>query len=150
MKTGPRPKPLKLRLLDGDAHRERMNFREPKPAPVRPTCPAYLGTLARAEWRRLVPELMQLGLLTRIDRAALAAYCQAYGRWVEAEKVLKDKGPLYATKAGNVIISPMLSVANRAMDQMHRFLTEFGMTPASRSRIVVNPSGGDDEEGLLD
>ena len=38
----------------------------------------------------------------------------------------------------------MLWVANKAMEQCHKFLTEFGMTPASRGRISVSKPGEDD------
>ena len=51
-------------------------------------CPEHLSPAAQAEWRRLAQSLQQDGLLTQVDRAALAAYCQSYGRWVEAEQKL--------------------------------------------------------------
>ena len=134
---GPPKKPTKLKILEGNPGKRPLNMNEPQPEAGRPTCPSHLSATARTEWRRIVPELERLGLLTMIDRSALAAYCQAYGRWVQAEKVLKEKGPLYKTEKGNVITSPMLWVANKAIDQMHRFMVEFGMTPSSRSRISV-------------
>lgn len=31
-----------------------------------------------------------MGILTGINRAVLAGYCQSWGRWVEAERKLKD------------------------------------------------------------
>jgi P27 family predicted phage terminase small subunit len=78
-----------------------------------------------------------MGLLANVDRAALAAYCQAWGRWVEAERTLREKGLLYKTQRGNVITSPYLWIANKALAQMHQFLTEFGLTPSSRARLAV-------------
>ena len=51
-----------------------------------PTCPAHLCLSARAAWKRLARLLHDIGLLSGLDRSALAACCQAYGRWVEAEK----------------------------------------------------------------
>ena len=59
-----------------------------------------------------------------------------------------EKGPVSAKVkidigSGNVITSPMLWVANKAMEQCHKFLTEFGMTPASRGRISVSKPGED-------
>jgi hypothetical protein len=36
---------------------------------------------------------------------------------------------------GAIYQNPYLAVANRAMTQMRDFLTEFGMTPSSQSRI---------------
>ena len=49
-----------------------------------PPCPGHLTAAAAKEWRRVAKALHGMGVVTAIDRAALAAYCQAYGRWVEA------------------------------------------------------------------
>ncbi len=139
----PKPKPVELKILEGNPGKRKL------PEPIKPnkdsvTCPAHLSYSAKLEWNRIVPELKVLGLLTNIDRSALAAYCQAYGRWVEAEKVLKEKGPLHKTEKGNIITSPMLWVANKALEQMHKFMVEFGMTPSSRTRISAKSSESDD------
>jgi phage terminase small subunit len=32
------------------------------------------------------------------------------------------------------------------MEIMHKFLTEFGLTPSSRSRVAANPTGKEDAE----
>ena len=77
-----------------------------------------------------------MGVLTSIDRAALAAYCQAYGRWVEAEEKLKESPALYKTASGYVQQSPWLTIANKQLELMGRYMTELGMTPAARSRVT--------------
>lgn len=141
---GRKPRPTKIKILEGEKNKNRINRREPKPHPGRPTCPDHLSTAAKSEWKRIVPQLEDMGLLSKIDRTELAFYCQAYARWKKAEAVLNEKGELYKTQSGNVIISPMLWVANRAMEQCHKFLIEFGMTPASRGRISVSRPGEDD------
>ncbi len=65
----------------------------------------------------------------------MAAYSQAWSRWVKAEEMLKPSGPVVKSKTtGAIYQNPHLAVANRAMKQMRDFLTEFGMTPSSRSR----------------
>jgi P27 family predicted phage terminase small subunit len=76
------------------------------------------------------------GLLTSGDRAALAAYCSAWSRWVTAEERIQISGlVIIASKSGYPIPNPFVGIANTALDQMRKFLIEFGMTPASRSRI---------------
>jgi P27 family predicted phage terminase small subunit len=66
----------------------------------------------------------------------LAAYCQAWSRWVKAEEMLKSTGPVIKSKTtGAIYQNPYPAVANRAMKQMRDSLTEFGMTPSSRSRV---------------
>ena len=144
------PRPNKVKILEGEKNKDRIK-KEPQPSPGLPSCPDHLSKGAKAEWRRIVPELKAAGLLSKIDRTELALYCQAYDRWKEAEKMLNEKGPLFKTASGNVITSPMLWVANKAAEQCHKFLVEFGMTPASRGRI--NMSQSPDDEGwnkLLD
>ena len=72
-----------------------------------PSCPEHLtAPAARGSgggWRGL----RETGVLTAIDRAALAAYCQAYGRWVEAEERMRDT-LLFKTPSGYVQQSPWL------------------------------------------
>lgn len=85
----------------------------------------------------MVKLLIDLKLLTEIDRAALAGYCQAWARWVEAEKKIRAGGMTITTDKGNLIQSPYVGIANQAMKQMRAFLIEFGMTPSSRSRVKL-------------
>ena len=80
------------------------------------------------------------------DDAALAAYCQAFERFVEAERKIRQSGLLIKTTGGNVIQNPLVGVANRAMEIMHKFLTEFGLTPSSRTRVAANPAGKENAE----
>ncbi len=98
-----------------------------------------------------MPELEALGLLAKIDRASLAAYCQCWARWIEAEELVAEQGLVAVTDKGNVIQHPAVGIANTALGQMRAFLTEFGMTPASRTRISVKPptKGQDATEAFL-
>ena len=80
-------------------------------------------------------ELLDLGILTTVDRAVLAGYCVAYARWAEAETQVSKLGPVVKTAGGNLIQNPYLSIANKALEQMTKLAAEFGMTPSSRSRV---------------
>ena len=80
-----------------------------------------------------------LGLVTEVDKAALAGYCQAWARWVEAEEQLTRFGAVIKSPSGYPIQSPYLPIANKALDQMTRLLVEFGMSPSSRSRVDLQP-----------
>lgn len=167
MKPGTKPKPSALKKLEGNPGKRALPAHEPQPELGIPSCPAWLKGPGRLEWKRITPELYRLGLLTRIDHAALEAYCLAYGQLVEAEselarmrKVYKDEakrrkkrgsdeednllsnGMVAVTSNGNTIMEPMLSVRKQALEIMHKFLVEFGMTPASRTRV----SGGGDKK----
>lgn len=56
--------------------------------PALPAPPDHLSVEAKLEWDRVAEELYRARILTKIDRSVLAAYCQAYGRWVKAETLL--------------------------------------------------------------
>jgi len=148
---GRKPIPSKIKALRGHPDKRPHAAKgEPAPPPGLPDCPNHLSLEAKGEWARITDELAACGLLTRIDRAALAAYCQAWGRWVQAEQELKKTSLVVKTTAGNVIQNPYLSIANKAIEIMYRLLAEFGMTPSARSRIKIDgPQHEDKLEKLL-
>lgn len=75
------PKPSRMKVLTGNPGKRPLNKNEPRPDPVIPDCPPEP---AQREWARLVGELSSLNMITKLDRAALAAYCGAYAMWAEA------------------------------------------------------------------
>src|SRR5947208_16259410 len=139
---GRKPKPTSLRVLEGNPGKRALNDREPiAPAGV-PDCPDHLDDEAKAEWFRTCATLREMGLLSKADRAALAAYCVAYSRWVTAERQVRQYGTIVKSpNKGFPMKSPYLVIADQAMEMMRKYLVEFGMTPSSRSRIRVPPEG---------
>ena len=90
--AGRKPLPTKLKMLKGTAQKCRVNPNEPELAPALPEPPDFLGETAREEWLRKAPVLVRMGVLTEGDDAALAAYCQAFERFVEAERKIRQSG----------------------------------------------------------
>ncbi len=144
MKPGTKPKPTHLKLVTGNPGKRSLNRKEAKAKAAIPAPPHHLTADAVEEWNRVATELYNLGILSEIDRAALAAYAQAYGRWVQAERAIarmaeKDQltgGLMIKTSNGNAIQNPLVGTANKAAADMMRYATEFGMTPITRSRIA--------------
>jgi P27 family predicted phage terminase small subunit len=137
MAAGRKPKPAGLHDLEGTRNRHRNKGQEPIFGGV-PTCPKHLSKAAKAEWKRVSTELGSTGLLTSVDRAALAAYCSAWARWVEAEEKIKEFGMVAKSpKSGYPIQNPYVSISNTSLDQMRKFAAEFGMTPSSRTKIRI-------------
>ena len=134
-RSGRRAVPTKLKLLAGNPGKRPLNDQEPAPDVVLPEPPEHLSDEAQREWRRVGGLLVSLGLVSELDRAALAGYCQAWGRWAEAEEALRQYGVVVKSPSGFPMQSPFLAVANKALEQMRGFLVEFGMTPASRSKV---------------
>jgi P27 family predicted phage terminase small subunit len=122
-----------------------------------PSCPRHLGDEAQKEWRRITRHLEPLGLISQIDRAALAGYCSAWGDYVWAELRIAalngadptrpnteargadntgERGRIWDTPSGYKQISVPMQIRNRALEMMVKFLAEFGMSPAARSRVT--------------
>ena len=139
---GPKPVPTKLKILHGNPGNRPLPEGEPEPATAIPTPPEHLGAVGLAEWNRIAPLLEQLDLVSHLDMAALAAYCVSYERWVEAENKVRKHGMIVMSPDKKFPMkSPYLSVAESAMEAMRKFLSEFGLSPASRVRLA-KPSDG--------
>jgi P27 family predicted phage terminase small subunit len=153
-----RPKPDAQKARDG-VRESRRNRREPRPKAGVPGMPSWLSAEAKAEWRRVVPELRRIGVLVVLDRAAIAAYCTAYAEVVHATKLLEAEGhiidaPITSRKRITVdgkpdwetvvigyrkVPHPAVKLQRSAMMITRQYLGEFGLSPLSRPRIQATP-----------
>ena len=147
---GPKPVPANLHLLRGNPSKKALGalLDETVRPPVDiPGCPEHIEGEARAEWDRITPHLYALGLISQIDRAALAAYCDAWGEYVWAcwrikalneDDATGERGRVWDTPSGYKQISVLQQIRNRSLDQLKAFLAEFGMSPSARSRVTAS------------
>lgn len=147
--VGRKPKPIELKVIHGGRYKEQeLRAKIPRPRRVLPRCPEYLTGEAAACWKRTANDLYDAGLLTSVDRDALALYCTAFARWRKAEDIVQKAHEVLKTKderdeEGNLIKpggmyqNPWFAVANRAHEQMTKLQAEFGMTPSSRTRVKI-------------
>ena len=104
-------------------------------------------------------DLRAARLITQLDMAPLAAYCDAWGEYVQArEQIAKPaaEGGGFMVKTPNdyEVQSPWVAIANKAFERMLKVGVEFGLTPSARNRVAANPQlplFGDDDpmEGFL-
>lgn len=150
---GRKPTPTHLKLVTGNPGGRPLNPAEAKMARALPMPPPELGDDAKVEWGRVSEELYKAGLLAGVDRAALSAYCDAWGIFLQACRALDvmakadpvTGGLLIKTKDGNAIQNPIVGVRNKARADYVRFAAEFGMTPSARSRITATPPDQDED-----
>lgn len=145
MRPGPPPQPPELRVLLGNPGHRRIPKSRPRPK-AGASCPVTLSPAARLEWRRLLPQLLTLGLLTRVDRAALAAYCEAWADFVWATDAIQKQGYVSLAGNGTQIPHPAVAIKHRAMDRVRKFAAEFGFTPAARMRPLDSGAGEDQDD----
>ncbi|MEP6872659.1 MAG: phage terminase small subunit P27 family [Anaerolineaceae bacterium] len=101
----------------------------------RATCPQWLDAAAKAEWRRLAPELERRGYLTPLDRAAFAGYCLAYSDWRRCLVSIERFGAVYISASGRVMERPEMQLSKEYGRAMRSFATDLGLTPSSRARM---------------
>lgn len=141
--SGRRPLPGNVHMLRGNpskkgAHDLQDGGNAPQLKVEAPPCPAFLTKDAKAEWRRIVKDLEILGLITKVDRAELAVYCQAWGDWkVAREKIteMEDRGMVEVTPSGYKQMSAWMQLANRAEERMRKAGDSFGLNPSARAKL---------------
>ncbi|GAA1406239.1 phage terminase small subunit P27 family [Kitasatospora putterlickiae] len=141
--------PAALRLLKGrgdgkDAAGRTVNqgpafTREP------PAAPTWLNREAAAEWRRVVPGLARLGLLKPEDRAALAAYCEAWAQFVEATRLLKTEGLTIEAKQGT-LPHPLVGIQRAAGRELRAWAAHFGLTPSTEQALARGADDGKEDK----
>ena len=107
-----------------------------------PPLPRHLSAQAKAEWRRIMPQLIARQIITRGDLAGVEHYCTCAGivRQIEEERAA----------AGGMIDVRLFGVLNRAAQTARQLASEYGLTPTSRARIGnAKPVDDDDDNPLL-
>lgn len=143
-RRGTKPKPTTLKILHGERP-QRVNQDEPRPILRRPKPPKYLNAVALEEWEEILPDIEATGVLSVVDGRALALYCESYSRLVAARADIDKEGVIASSEAGAPKTNPAVVVAERASVHMLRCLSEFGLTPAARSRVKAPAEGPKDE-----
>lgn len=136
---GRKPHPTDVKLLRNNPGRRPLNLNEPKHTTIDPAVPEELTSeVARTEWTRVVETLGQ-GHVTTVDRATLMGYCQKYGQWLALEAEAAKHPFIIKSPSGYPIPNPALGMANVAFKLVLKAAAELGITPSSRTRIVVAP-----------
>ena len=166
---GPKALPGNVHLLRGNPSKKSIGdlMGEFQPEVEIPGAPSWLWAEAKKEWKRISVELEKYGLISKLDRAALVLYCQAWSKMVWAERMLsramKDAeerraaaeaageeytggdGIMVRTANGNMTYSHYWVVGRRASEDVNRYLALFGLSPSSRSRVTTS----DNRQGQL-
>jgi P27 family predicted phage terminase small subunit len=141
-------KPNSLHLLQGTFQRARHTGVDVEAPGGVPAVPQGLSGAALAEWHRIVERLSTLGTLSRVDDLALEHYCRLAA---DASRLQADADGLSRTwfektsvdGAGVEHVEPKLHPVFAQLKgyrmALRMYLTEFGLTSASRTR--VKPTG---------
>lgn len=156
---GPKALPANVHLLRGNPSKKSAGdlLGEFQPEVEIPDYPAWIWPEAKKEWKRIATELERYGLISKLDRAALVLYCQAWAKMVWAERQLtramkaaedaREKaeaaglgydggdGIMVRTANGNFTYSHHWVVGRHAAAEVKRYLDLFGLSPSARTKV---------------
>ena len=105
--------------------------------------PAWLSdTLAKNEWKRIIPQLLEIDIVGNLDLASIAGYCNAYAQYRHATDQLKTEPLVYHTadeKTGyeSHKENPTIKVQTNAAAEMRKFASLCGLTIDSRLKAAA-------------
>jgi P27 family predicted phage terminase small subunit len=111
--------------------------------------PAWLSKHAKAEWRRVMPDLTKRRILSAADLGSLERYCIATGQVREMERLISKEGHVVETARGPRA-HPAVRIQSDAMTRARLLAAELGLTPVSRSRPAIRDDENDDDLSFLD
>ncbi len=107
-------------------------------AKKRVRCPSWLSKAGKKEWRRVVPELFDVGLATGLDQALLAAYCEEYATMIECAAYIQGQGGIAAYLEGkNSQTQPHLSALTSSRKFIKAVAAKFKLNPSQRAEMVL-------------
>lgn len=139
---GRKPLPTELHLLHGNPGKRRRNPSVKAPVSSGKVPGEVGGKTARKTWRRLAPVLSNLGILTELDELALGLLCDAVQDY-EAAKLDVEAMRSADLQDDRKVKSAQVEKREQRKAVMS-MLAEFGLTPASRTRLIVPKGGGTD------
>ncbi len=104
-----------------------------------PRPPTWLSKEAKAEWKRIMPELVDRRILTPADMGMVETYVTTIGNFRALEREMRASG----------LIDPkLLRLQNQAAQTARQIAAEIGLTPVSRSRPSVREDDDDEADEL--
>lgn len=105
-----------------------------------PPPPKRLSKHGKAEWKRVMPGLIERGIITDGDLAGIENYCRAVGAVNQIAEQM-DALAVPDLKLGGLQI--------RYMQTARQLAAEYGLTPTSRARVGGNVPEEDEDDNPL-
>lgn len=129
---GRKPVPADLRKLRGNPRKGKIAFLTRRLAPGKAEPPRWLKGDGLREWERIVPELHRQGLLSVLDLAMVAAYCETFSAVGRAKKAGDER------------------LLQKLLSEVRAFSNRLGLSPADRGHVTPQGSEEEGAASLLD
>ena len=151
--SGPPKTPSHLSLVKGNPSKRPVNKHEPKPPSGVPPIPKHFDKQGKYWFKRIGEELDAIGVMTKLDGKALELLIEAYVEYRHHCDTLDREGYTYAVYSEDeaderkqrevrmIKPHPASVMKSDAWKRIRAMLSEFGMTPASRSKVAATGAG---------
>lgn len=134
-------KPTHLKIIQGNPGKRGLNKQEPDPEYLNDlTPPDFLTDAARIVWNEITPDLRAARLLTKVDVPMLHMACESIATYRKAVKKCAEREAC-GEIANNQSIGYWEMIKSMSFKQAMGALQQFGMSPAARTRIAIQPQG---------
>jgi P27 family predicted phage terminase small subunit len=97
--------------------------------------PTRLNEPAEAWYREVAAELADAGLIERVDVYILAMAAEAWGDFVVADRIRREKGWFTMGSTGQIVLGPWMKQKKDAMVVFERLVNHLPLTPVARARL---------------
>lgn len=133
--AGRKKTPDHLKMISGTARTDRMNPDAPKPNRGISSAPEILSDRGAEIFAGISAILDGMGIASPDDKDALSLLAQRLEQIEVLTVQIEDGGYTYKTQAGLVKANPAVGMRSEAMRHAQSLLSDFGLTPAARSKV---------------
>lgn len=144
---GPKAKPREMKIAAGTYRADRGPANPATPEKGIPETPHQLRGKHKEAWETFALQLDDAGVLSKLDGPAVELLSNTYVLYIEAAQKVAELGPVWMQKGDGGIpectVNPYYKIMADEHVRLRQILSEFGMTPSSRSRIEKVPAAGE-------
>ena len=150
------PKPSVIKLLEGNKSKRPINQLEPIPrgSIEKPECPEWVGPTGKKIYAKLGEDLHEIGLLTEVDQMQFSKYCEMMGVYIQLANEVRQEGETLVVRMHSgeekTIINPKRKLMLSLAAETRAIENDFGMDPASRTRIRMDNPARTQTDDLLE
>jgi P27 family predicted phage terminase small subunit len=143
---GRKPTPNNLKLLAGNPGKRAIEAEPESPLlPSDDEPPAWLHDDAKQFYREILQTLSTMRVATEADRLGIIALAQSLAEVKIAHEQMNKYGRVIKDKSGGATRNPYAVHAAQFIAFVRQFITEYGLTPCSRARLIAKAEGGEED-----